>query len=79
MERNWTVWNDIPARLQPLEFEAHIRRQQESSSNVGIMPVSILMLVAIDDGLAMPKIPADEVVTDPIAASEEEQRRRDHW
>ena len=22
--RNWMAWNDIPKRLQPLEFEAHI-------------------------------------------------------
>ena len=27
-----------------------------------------------DDGLMMPEVPADEVVTDPIAASEEEPR-----
>ena len=79
MERNWTVWNDIPTRLQLLEFEAHIRRQQESSSNVGIIPVQILMLAAGDDGMVMPKVPANEVVTDPIAASEQKRRRRDHW
>ena len=79
MERNWTVWNDIPTRLQPLKFEAHIKRQQESSSNVGIMPVSILMPAAGDDGLAMPEVPANEAVMDSITASEEEWRRRDHW
>ena len=79
MERNWTVSDDIPARLRPLEFEAHIRRQQESSSNVGIMLVSILMPTGGDDGLVMPEVPANEAVTDPIAASEEERRRKDHW
>ena len=49
MERNWTAWNDIPERLQSLEFEAHIRRGQESSSNVEIMPVSILISATEDD------------------------------
>ena len=31
-------------------------------------------LLAEDDDLMMPKVPADEAVTDPIAASEEKPR-----
>ena len=52
------AWNDIPERLQPLELEAHIRRRQESPSNVEIVAVFILMSAAMDNDLVMPEVPA---------------------
>ena len=75
MERNRMAWNEIPERLQPLEFEAHIWRRQESSSNVEIMPVSIVVSDTGDDDMAMPEVPTDKAVMDPITTSEEEPRR----
>ena len=47
---------------------------RDDKSYIEIMLVSILMPTAVDDDLLIPEVPADEAMTDPIEASEEEPR-----